>query len=216
MRLALLIVVAVAIVGGAAGSYYHYRCWHKGRYDDMIIEAATAHGIDPALVKALIKVQTNFRFGATTEDGSRGLLLVSPRVAEAYREAHGREAWGYICMHRHFRNHDPNKPEQFTSSEPGSCQAPGCKQLLIDELRDPETNLEVGCWFLSYAAWMLRDKVKPGELEAAILVAYRWGLPKPGSVELSPEQRTFIHSVLRERLRLIPYFDKRARRAVGR
>jgi hypothetical protein len=216
MRLALLIVVAVLIVAGAAGSYYHYRCWRESRYDELIIETAAKHGVDPALVKALIKVQTNFAPGAETNDGSRGLLLVPPRVAEKYREAHNRGPWGYICVHRHFRNHDPSKPEQFTSSEPGVCKAPGCDQPLIDELRDPETNIEVACWYLGQATRMLKDEVRPEELLPTVLIAYRWGLPKRGQSKPAAEHWAFAQIVLRQYATYKPSFDKRALRAAGR
>lgn len=216
MRLVLLIVVAVVIVGGAGGSYYHYRCWRETRYDEMIAEVAAKHDVDPALVKALIKVQTNFGPGARTEDGSQGLLLVRPRVAEDYRVAHNRGPWGYICVHRRFRNHDPNKPEQYTSSDEGTCKAPGCGQPLINELRDPETNMEVACWFLGEAMRMLRDEVKPKDLVPTALIAYRYGLPERGKDSPSYKQLVFAEIVRREYIKYRPSFQRRARRAAGR
>ncbi len=221
MRLVLLIAVAVLIVAGAAGSYYHYQSWRENRYDDLIIEAAKHHDVDPALVKALIKVQTDFNFAARIEeDDSRGLLLVPKRVALEYLEAHEREAWGYICMHRHFRNHDPNKPEEFTSDKHGTCKARGCNQRLIDELRDPETNLEIGCWYLGKARRILRI-FKPDqtaeELRKLLVVAYRWGLPERGhKIQLTRDQRAFLHAVLNAYEKYKPNFERRARRAMRR
>ncbi len=146
MRLALLIVLAAAVVAGAAGSYYHFQSWRESRYDDLIIEAAKDHNVDPALVKALVKARSDFNPGARGEGDSRGLMLVPPEVASAYLLAHGRESWGYICPNWRFRNHDPRKPERFTSDTPTQCAV--CKAPLIEELSDPATNIEVGCWYL--------------------------------------------------------------------
>ena len=219
MRLAILIGVAVVILGGAAASYYHYWSWRDHRYDDMIIEAANRHHIDPALVKALVKVQTDFAFSAITEDEgtitARGLMLVPNHVADSYLAWHGRDKWGYICMHRHFPNHDPTKPEQFTSDEEGACEAPGCGWPLVQELIDPETNLEVGCWFLSQFRETLREAEpdrNPGELTIWALVAFRYGVPQMTD-ELTPQQKGFLAAVRSTYLKYRPSFERRASQA---
>jgi hypothetical protein len=219
MRLAILIGVAVLILGGAAASYYHYWWWRDHRYDEMIIEAANRHYIEPALVKALIKVQTNVTLNAVTEkEGAitaRGLMLVPNRVADSYLAWHGRDKWGYICIHRHFPNHDPNKPEQFTSDTEGAaCEAPGCGRMLVHELIDPESNLEVGCWFLAQARETLKEtnpQLTPSELTSWALVAFRYGLPER-TEELTPQQKAFLAAVHKAYLKYRPAFERRARR----
>jgi hypothetical protein len=222
MKLAILIGVAVLIVGGAAASYYHYWWWRDHRYDEMIVEAANRHHIDPALVKALVKVQSDFGFSATTEDEgtitARGLMLVPNHVADSYLAWHGREKWGHICIHRHFPNHDPDKPEQFTSDKEGTCEAPGCGRPLVPELIDPETNLEVGCWFLSQFRETLRaaePHKSPPELSIWSLIAFRFGVPEKTD-ELTLEQRAFIVAVHNAYDKYRPSFEKRTRRTPRR
>jgi len=219
MRLAILISVAVVILGGAAASYYHHRWWRDHRYDEMIIEAANRHHVDPALVKALVDVQSEFSFNAFIEDEgtitARGLMLVPNHVADSYLAWHGRDTWRHICMHRHFPNHDPSKPEQFTSDEEGTCEAPGCGWPLVHELIDPETNLEVGCWFLARFRETLREAEpdrNAGELTMWTLVAFRFGVPEKTD-ELTPEQKAFLANVRKAYLKYQPSFERRARRA---
>jgi len=218
MRLALLIVLAAAVVAGAAGSYYHFQSWRENRYDDFIIEAAKDHNVDPALVKALIKVQTDFGADAQVGD-SQGLLLIPPRVADLYLEAHGRTDWGFTCVNRHFRNHDPNKPEQYTSAVERACRAPGCNAQLTEELKDPATNIEVGCWFLDQAQGPIRQRYEappdarvPPDL---LVVAYRWGLPEGREVGLSESQKAFVGRVLQATEKYRTPLTGRARQAAG-
>jgi len=219
MRLAILIGVAVLILAGAGASYYHYWWWRDHRYDDMIIEAANRHHIDPALVKALVKVQTDSAFNAITESEgattARGLLLVPNRVGDSYLAWHDRDKWRHICMHRRFPNHDPNKPEQFTSDDEGTpCKAPGCGRPLVHELIDPATNLEVGCWFLAQARATLREtepQLTPSEVTTWSLVAFRYGLPERAG-ELTPQQKAFLAAVHAAYVKYSAAFDQRARR----
>lgn len=223
MRLAILIGVAVLILGGAAASYYHYWWWRDHRYDEMIIEAANRHHIEPALVKALVKVQSNLAFNAITENEgmttARGLMLVPNRVGDSYLARHGRDKWRHICVHRRFPNHDPDNAEQFTSdTESALCEAPGCGRTLVHELIDPEINLEVGCWFLAQARETLKatePQLTASELTSWALIAFRYGLPEK-TTELSPEQRAFLATVHQAYLKYRPAFERRARRARGR
>jgi len=170
--------------------------------------------VDPALVKALYKAQQDLGFSDTD---SKGLLLVPPRVANAYLQAKGRTSWRYICPNRHFRNHDGNKPEQFTSDKRGRCNVPGCGQPLVEELLDPATNIEVVCWSLSEARRAVEEtgaRHSPEELRRLLVIAYRWGFPtRRTPITLTPDQKTFLDYIEKVYPQYLDYFSKRARRA---
>lgn len=89
----------------------------------LIVEKAKVWSLDPALVKAFVRVESNFNPTARNYerssgdfDDSFGLMQITPALAQDY---------GLV---RDYRN--------ITKSE-------------IKTLLDPSKNLDVGCWFLS-------------------------------------------------------------------
>jgi hypothetical protein len=233
MKLALLIVVAVVIVAGTAVSYFQYQAWRDNRFDEMIVESADRHNVDPALVKALMMAQAQLNYAAaegpeSRAAQSRGLMLVPADVANKYLEMNDRGPWRYICVNRHFRNHDPAKPEQFTADIPKEgdtterhprCKAPGCGQPLVEELLDPATNIEVACWYLGRLNASLSALAR-GPVPPQLIVAfYRW-VPveeaptfDPRRFNLSSEQRALLGAFDKAYKKYARQFDERARRA---
>jgi soluble lytic murein transglycosylase len=87
------------------------------RYDGMIQSVATAHRLDPMLVKAVVWRESRFdpqKYGSKSE---RGLMQVSEKAANEW----ARE----------------NKIDNFR----------------VEELFDPQKNLEAGAWYLR-RAWL--------------------------------------------------------------
>ena len=207
MKLALLIVLAVLILVGAIASYYHFNLWSENRYDDFILQAADQHNVDPALVKALIKVQNDLNLAAEEPD-AKGLLLVPPHVADAYLKAHGWEEWRYVCPNRHLRNHDPNKPEQFSSDSPGNCRVRGCGRRLVEEIRDPARNLEIGCWYLGGAQKDFQNRTGAQPPAQWLVIVYRWA---PLKNEPKEYQKAFAARVVKTRENYLSHFRKDAR-----
>jgi len=207
MRLALLILLAILILAGAVASYYHFNLWSENRYDAFIVEAAKDHDVDPALVKALMKVQNDLNLAAEEPD-AKGLLLVPPHVADAYLKAKGWEEWRYVCPNRHLRNHDPNKPEQFSSDSPGNCRVRGCGRALVEEIRDPARNIEIACWFLGDVRKNFRDHVGTEPPPGFLVIIYRWG---PLKSEPNDYQKAFAARVVKTREKYFDHFHKDAR-----
>lgn len=59
------------------------------RYQELIAEQARANGLDPALVAAVIKVESNFRHDAISRADARGLMQLKPSTAKEIAEGLG-------------------------------------------------------------------------------------------------------------------------------
>jgi soluble lytic murein transglycosylase len=113
------------------------------RYDGMIQSVATAHRLDPMLVKAVVWRESRFdpqKYGSV---GERGLMQVSEKAANEW----ARE----------------NKIDNFR----------------VEELFDPQKNLEAGAWYLQRAwrHWEQEPDPLPfalAEYNAGASRAQRW------------------------------------------
>lgn len=85
------------------------------QFDQLITEIATAHQLDPMLVKAVVWRESKFDPKKVGSAGERGLMQVTERAAREW----SRQA-----------------------------QRPGFSP---EQLLDPRTNLEAGCWYLRRA-----------------------------------------------------------------
>lgn len=54
---------------------------NRSSYDTLIENISSAHGIETALVKAIIKVESDFDTYAVSEDGAAGLMQLMPGTA---------------------------------------------------------------------------------------------------------------------------------------
>lgn len=56
--------------------------WHvTTRYDAMIASVARTHGLDPALLKAMVQAESAFEPSALSVDGAQGLMQLLPETA---------------------------------------------------------------------------------------------------------------------------------------
>jgi soluble lytic murein transglycosylase len=138
----LVIIILLALVVLAAGIYLLDQYWIH-RYDSLIAREATLHHIDPDLVWSIVYEETYFSPWKKGGRGEVGLMQVTPAVAREWAAESGMAPI-----------------EQRTSLDTETI------------LRDPERNLQIGCWYLEKADQDYRNS--PGR-EARLLAAYNAG-----------------------------------------
>ncbi len=159
----LILVGFVCLTLCAIGLYFFNQYWIH-RYDALIARQAAIYRLDPLLVWSVIYEETYFRPWQTGAAGEIGLMQVRPVV--------GRE-WAAETGMREF--------EQAMARDPAAV------------LRDPERNIQIGCWYLEKISRDYRDT--PGG-EARTLAAYNagpsraaeWNKTQPRQPQLTAEQ----------------------------
>lgn len=163
------------------GAYLFNQYWIQ-RYDAVIESQARIYRLDADLVWSIIYEETYFSPWKIGKDGEVGLMQVTPTV--------GRE-WAAETGMREL--------ERQMASDPRTV------------LRDPERNIQIGCWYLEKLSQQFRDLP---EAEARIVAAYNagpsravdWGRTNAGAPPLSadefikridiPSTRAYVISVL--------------------
>ena len=159
----LALVALICLILSAVGLYFFNQYWIH-RYDALIARQAAIYRLDPLLVWSVIYEETYFRPWQTGDAGEIGLMQVTPAV--------GRE-WAAETGMREF--------ERQMARDPASV------------LRDPERNIQIGCWYLEKSSKEYRDR--PG-WEARTLAAYNagpsraaeWNRTEPRQPQLTAEQ----------------------------
>ena len=123
-------------------AYAFNRYWTH-RFDPLINRQAAIYRVDPDLVWSIIYEETYFSPWKTGKDGEIGLMQVTPLV--------GRE-WATETGMREL--------ERQMSSDPESL------------LRDPERNIQIGCWYLEKIYEQFRDAP---DSEVRMIAAYNAG-----------------------------------------
>jgi soluble lytic murein transglycosylase-like protein len=54
------------------------------RYDDFIFTSSNRYGVDPALVRAVVKVESDFNEAARSHKGAQGLMQLMPETARLH------------------------------------------------------------------------------------------------------------------------------------
>src|SRR6476620_3111537 len=136
-------LVVVLIVLTAAVVIYLFNQFWTHRDDTLIVRQATIYRVDPDLVWSIIYEETYFSPWKIGKDGEIGLMQVMPAV--------GRE-WATETGMREL--------ERQMASDPQT------------QLRDPERNIQIGCWYLEKIYEQFQDTP---DAEVRMLAAYNAG-----------------------------------------
>ena len=137
------LVVAGLILLILAVSAYLLNSYWTHRFDAMIARQAAIYRVDPDLVWSIIYEETYFSPWKRGKDGEIGLMQVTPAV--------GRE-WATETGMREL--------ERQMASDPQSL------------LRDPERNIQIGCWYLEKIWEQFQDAP---DVETRMIAAYNAG-----------------------------------------
>ena len=77
----ILLLIVLVVIGAAVlrlGHDYFMRTAYPLGYREIVEEEARAQGVDPALVYAVMKAESNFDPDATSHAGARGLMQITP------------------------------------------------------------------------------------------------------------------------------------------
>jgi len=157
MRKALFISILACLVA-AVGALAALRYWTH-RYDPLIAAAARHHGLDPALVKAIVYEESFFSARAHSSQNAVGLMQVRQVVAQEWFEA--------------TRSRSLSEAVAELTGRPSAGRESGFDETL----EDPVVSLHVGCWYLQ--SLFSRYGPEPDSLAFA-LAAYNAG---PSNVE---------------------------------
>ncbi len=191
----LAVLLLLLLAAAAAGLYFFNQYWVH-RFDPLIERQAAVYRLDPDLVWSIIHEETYFSPWKIGEDEEVGLMQVTPTV--------GRE-WAAETGMREFAERMRVDP--------------------VEVLRDPERNIQVGCWYLEKIGKTYRDT--PGA-EARVVAAYNagpsraaeWNRVPPGQPPLTAEEfirridipstRAYVSNIL-ERYRALKQAESRRR-----
>lgn len=129
-------------IASAVGFYYFNQYWIH-RYDELIKRQAGVYRLEEKLVWSVIYEETYFRAWLVGADAEIGLMQVTPTVAREWAKETG------------FKEFEKQTAENVN-----------------EVLRDPERNIQIGCWYLE----KMHEKYRgfPAE-DAMTLAAYNAG-----------------------------------------
>jgi soluble lytic murein transglycosylase len=142
MRRYLLSCLIACVLISLVGLYFFNRYWVH-RYDDLIARQASVYRLDKNLVWSVIYEETYFRAWQIGADDEVGLMQVTPTVAREWASETG------------FREFEKQTAEN-----------------VVEFLREPERNIQIGCWYLEKMRGNYRGF--PAE-RAMMLAAYNAG-----------------------------------------
>jgi soluble lytic murein transglycosylase len=137
-----LLAVILIVLTIIVGLYFFNQYWIH-RYDGLISRQANVYRLDPDLVWSIIYEETYFSPWKNGKQGEIGLMQITPTV--------GREWSAETGMH---------DLERQMAQDPASL------------LRDPERNIQIGCWYLEKIYEQYRDTPDP---EPRVIAAYNAG-----------------------------------------
>ncbi len=126
-------LIGILIFGAGALVVTYDKIMYPINYKEEILKAGEEFSVDPILIASVINAESRFRIDAVSEKGAVGLMQVKPLTAE------------WVVKQIAQKN-----AEVINSSESN------LKDMLYEaesksgELLDPETNIRIGTFYLSY------------------------------------------------------------------
>jgi soluble lytic murein transglycosylase len=136
------LVLVILLIVAGLAAYYFNQFWIH-RYDDLIETQAKVYRLEQKLVWSVIYEETYFRAWQVGADKEVGLMQVTPVVAMEWAKETGLK-----------------ELERQTAEDVGKL------------LREPERNIQIGCWYLEKSIEKYRDS--PAK-KAMMLAAYNAG-----------------------------------------
>ncbi len=136
-------LVATVVFLIAGGALYFFNQYWIHRYDGLIARQANVYRLDPDLVWSVIYEETYFSPWKNGKQGEIGLMQITPTV--------GRE-WAAETGMRELEKQMSENPPNL--------------------LRDPERNIQIGCWYLEKINEQYRDIP---DAEPRVVAAYNAG-----------------------------------------
>jgi soluble lytic murein transglycosylase len=158
-----VLVVILLVLILLLAAYAFNRYWTH-RFDSLIARQAAIYRVDPDLVWSIIYEETYFSPWKIGRDGEIGLMQVMPATAREWAAETGMK-----------------ELERQMASDPQSI------------LRDPERNIQIGCWYLEKIYEQFQDEP---EAETRMIAAYNagpsraveWSKPdQPGNTQSGAE-----------------------------
>jgi len=137
------VLVVVLIVLTLILAAYLFNQYWTHRFDALIARQAAIYRVDPDLVWSIIYEETYFSPWKNGADGEIGLMQVTPTV--------GRE-WATETGMRELERQMASDPESL--------------------LRDPERNIQIGCWYLEKIYEQFQDVP---DVETRMVAGYNAG-----------------------------------------
>ncbi|MEZ5429261.1 MAG: lytic transglycosylase domain-containing protein [Pyrinomonadaceae bacterium] len=155
MRRYLFSISVILVLVVLTGSYFFNDYWIH-RYDGLILRQAGIYRLDSDLVWSIIYEETYFRGWRIGAADEIGLMQVTPAVAREWARATGFQEF-----------------EKRAATD------------VVEFLREPERNIQVGCWYLE----KLREEYRGFPAETAMtLAAYNAGASRVDEWSGSKEQ----------------------------
>jgi soluble lytic murein transglycosylase len=153
-KLKRLVIISLIVLTIALGLFFLNRYWIH-RYDGLITRQANVYRLDPALVWSIIYEETYFSPWKNGKAGEVGLMQITPAVGKEWAAQTGMR----------------DLERQMNQSPP-------------ELLRDPERNIQIGCWYLEKLYAQYRDVADPN---ARVIAAYNAGPSRVAEWDKVPE-----------------------------